>query len=102
LRPGAPLVGLRAALGEMSEVLLDDAAALELARSGRVASLILAGVAPGALCAAVDGRGDLLAVLRASEAGVETVRVFRSPSCIPSRPVESEDARSFDHGPRFP
>jgi tRNA pseudouridine55 synthase len=94
---GASLVGLRAALGAMPEIVLDDAAALRLRRTGSVEGGLAARVRPG-LCAAVDSTQELLAVLRRTGDRLETVRVFGTPTCVPSR--AAGEARDVDPGPR--
>jgi tRNA pseudouridine55 synthase len=93
LRPLADALGL-------PRFSIDAKEAAELRQSGIVP--VRASGQTAGLVAAVDPQGELCAVLRISENGCETVRVFHAPSCIPSREADGEPVPSIDQMPGIP
>ena len=93
------LQSLREALGtEIAELRLCAEDTARLMRSGSVPAQAWAGRTPVDQCAVTTPMGELCAVVRITENSCKTLRVFHTPSCIPSRADVVQSAGTFDPG----
>jgi len=94
---------LREALGdEIAELRLDEAQAARLAKSGSVPNDAWQTNGPADPCAVVGPDGELCAVVRITLDSCKTLRVFRTPTCIPSRADVTRNVGAFDPGVQIP